>query len=305
VDARRAGAEAQRIANEGESAAANAARDAKSSGASESSGGGAPACHSFVAGTKVALADGSSKPIEQMQTGDVVESTDPATGQVESHKVVATIVHGDESERTELTVDAAGVAGTVVATDWHPVWVEEAGGFVDIGAVQVGDHLHSADGPAPVVTAVRHFSQVSPVYDLTVDDVHTYYVGASEAPILVHNCGEASLGAQADAGEMRGSDFAAEYESRSGHVYRSDNKESVTAPDEMAEIFEQQAHPMNGGCAEMQCLSKAYAREGEVGIRGGKMSTVHVSDTSKGSHGAPATPCRACRRVMGSLGVHY
>jgi hypothetical protein len=119
----------------------------------------------------------------------VVESTDPATGQVESHKVVATIVHGDESERTELTVDAAGVTGTVVATDLHPVWVEEAGGFVDIGAVWVGDHLHSADGLAPVVTAVRHFSQVSPVYDLTVDDVHTYYVGAGITSALVHNCG--------------------------------------------------------------------------------------------------------------------
>ncbi|MEU5633893.1 YwqJ-related putative deaminase [Streptomyces rishiriensis] len=73
----------------------------------------------------------------------------------------------------------------------------------------------------------------------------------------------------------------------------------------MAEIFEQQAHPMNGGCAEMQCLSKAYAREGEPGIRGGNMTTVHVSDTPKGDHGAPATPCKACRRVMDSLGVNY
>lgn len=82
--------------------------------------------------------------------------------------------------------------------------------------------------------------------------LRTYYVLAGATPFLVHNCGEASLDAQADAGEIRGSDFAAEYKSRSGHVYRSDNKEPVTAPDEMAEIFEQQAHPMNGGCAEMQ-----------------------------------------------------
>ncbi|MBK3569797.1 hypothetical protein JHN47_39525 [Streptomyces sp. MBT62] len=73
----------------------------------------------------------------------------------------------------------------------------------------------------------------------------------------------------------------------------------------MAEIFEEQAHPMNGGCAEMQCLSKAYAREGEPGIRGGNMTTVHVSDTPKGDHGAPATPCKTCRRVMDSLGVNH
>jgi hypothetical protein len=122
---------------------------------------------------------------------------------------------------------------------------------------------------------------------------------------LVHNCGEASLDAQADAGEIRGSDFAAEYESQSGNFYRSDNKDPVIAPDEMAEIFEQQAHPMNGGCAEMKCLSRAYSREGETGIRGGNMTTVHVSDTPKGDHGAPATPCKACRRVMDFLGVIY
>jgi hypothetical protein len=67
--------------------------------------------------------------------------------------------------------------------------VEEAGGWIAIGDLAAGEHLHSADGRSSVVTAVRHYSQMSPVYDLTVDDVHTYYVDAGTIAVLVHNCG--------------------------------------------------------------------------------------------------------------------
>lgn len=145
------------------------------------------------------LADGSVKAIERVALGDVVVTTDPDTGTVEQHKVVGTIVHSDEDARTQVTVDSDGASGPVIATSWHPVWVEEAGGFVAIGAVQVGEHLHSPNGPGPVVTAVRHFTQTAPVYDLTVDDVHTYYVNAGVRPILVHNCAaKSSSGGRAE-----------------------------------------------------------------------------------------------------------
>jgi hypothetical protein len=175
VDAERAGSEV-----------AHGAQEAK--GAAESAESGAScALHSFVAGTRVLLADGSTKPIEQVHDGDVVQTTDPATGEVEEHKVVGTLVHSDEEQRTEVTLDAGG---SLVATDWHPVWVEETGGWSAIGSLEVGEHLHSADGRSVEVEAVRHFEQVAPVHDLTVDSVHDYYVGAGTASVLVHNCGE-------------------------------------------------------------------------------------------------------------------
>lgn len=142
----------------------------------------------------VLLADGSTKPIEQVRTGDVVETTDPSTGAVERHKVVGTLVHGDEEQRTEVTLDSGG---SLVATDWHPVWVEEAGDWVAIGSLTAGEHLHSADGRSVEVKSVRHFEQAAPVYDLTVDSVHDYYVAAGAVGVLVHNCGpgEAASGA--------------------------------------------------------------------------------------------------------------
>src|SRR5690606_20820720 len=47
--------------------------------------------NSFVPGTLVLLADGSTKPIEEVELGDRVLATDPDTGESEPQKVVATI----------------------------------------------------------------------------------------------------------------------------------------------------------------------------------------------------------------------
>ncbi|MEV6543338.1 polymorphic toxin-type HINT domain-containing protein [Streptomyces sp. NPDC051665] len=265
--------------------------------------------NSFTTGTLVLMADGSTKPIEELELGDEVTATDPETGETTTESVTTTILGQGIKHLVKITVDTDGDEGdetaTVTATDNHPFWVPALGEWLDATDLNAGEWLQTSAGTRIQITALKRWTETTTVHNLGVSDKHTYYVLAGVTPVLVHNCGESSLGTQADVGEIRGSDFAAEYESRSGHVYRSDNKEPVIAPDEMAEIFEQQAHPMNGGCAEMQCLSKAYAREGEQGIRGGNMSTVHVSDTAKGDHGAPATPCRACRRVMDSLGVNY
>ncbi|WP_457535534.1 hypothetical protein [Streptomyces filamentosus] len=71
----------------------------------------------------------------------------------------------------------------------------------------------------------------------------------------------------------------------------------------MAKLFAEQGRSKNGGCAEMQCLSKAFAREGTAGIRGGNMTTAHVSDTEKSDHGSPACPRKGCRRVLDVLEV--
>ncbi len=190
ADAERAGeaaADAEREAAQASHAAEEAADEAKGAESSASC-----PLRSFVAGTLVVLADGTTEPIEQVKVDDVVLSTDPATGKTEQHRVVGTDVHGDEPQRTELTVSSDGKSGSVTATDWHPFWVEEAGDWVAVADVQVGEHLHSPDGHSVVVTAVRHFVQTDAVYDLTVDSVHDFYVRTTASSLLVHNCGSAA-----------------------------------------------------------------------------------------------------------------
>jgi hypothetical protein len=103
--------------------------------------------------------------------------------------VVATIVHDDEDDMTKLTVTSEdGSTGTVDATSWHPVWVDTEGQFVNIGGLMPGQRLASVDGTSPKVTDVDRYTHFEPVYDLTIDDVHTYDVVVGNTSILVHNC---------------------------------------------------------------------------------------------------------------------
>ncbi|WP_274534339.1 polymorphic toxin-type HINT domain-containing protein, partial [Saccharothrix sp. CB00851] len=146
--------------------------------------------HSFVATTLVLMADGSTKPISEVEIGDKVKATDPTTGETADRAVVATIVHTDEDDMTRLTVtNADGTTGTVDATSWHPVWVEDQRSFVNIGDLDPGDRLTSADSSSPRVAGVDHHTRFEPVHDLTVEGVHTYYVLAGTMSILVHNTG--------------------------------------------------------------------------------------------------------------------
>ncbi|MEV6448738.1 RHS repeat-associated core domain-containing protein [Amycolatopsis sp. NPDC051716] len=171
---------------------AEGAKGAESAGAAEAKAA-SDAC-SFPANVLVLLADGTTKPIAEVRTGDVVVATDPETGRTEPHEVVGTDVHGNEVERTEITVRSGAGEGTISATDWHPFWVNDENNWVEIGDLAVGDHLRSADGSDAVVESVRHFEDDSPVYDLTVDEVHDFYVTAGGASTLVHNCPAAGGG---------------------------------------------------------------------------------------------------------------
>ncbi|MGW4520078.1 RHS repeat-associated core domain-containing protein [Amycolatopsis sp. NPDC004378] len=167
---------------------AEEAKGAEAAGAAESKA--ADAC-SLIAGTTVVLADGTTKPIEQVKIGDVVLTTDTETGKTEPHRVVGTDVHGNEPPRTEITVQSGGQTGSIVATDWHPFWVEEAGNWIVAGDLVAGEHFRTSDGNVAVVAEVKHFSQNNDVYDLTVDAVHDFYIVAGAVAILTHNCGPA------------------------------------------------------------------------------------------------------------------
>ncbi|MFC5056069.1 RHS repeat-associated core domain-containing protein [Saccharothrix xinjiangensis] len=154
-------------------------------------------CHSFVAGTLVLMADGSAKPISEVEIGDEVKATDPETGETTDREVVATIVHDDEGDMTRLTVRADnGATGTVDATSWHPVWVDTVDRFVNIGDLEPGQRLTAVNGITPQVAEVEPYTRLEPVYDLTVEGVHTYYVAVAGAEVLVHNCGTGNLSSE-------------------------------------------------------------------------------------------------------------
>ncbi|MFD3514197.1 polymorphic toxin-type HINT domain-containing protein [Streptomyces sp. NPDC058657] len=150
-----------------------------------------PKCHSFLPGTGVLLGDGTHKAIEDVEEGDVVTTTDTATGKTVTKKVIATITTEDDKDFTEITVATGDTLSSIVATDTHPFWVPELRKWIKAGDLEVGQWLRTSAGTHVQITATSYYTKRQRTHDLTVEDVHAYYVLAGETPVLVHNCGGA------------------------------------------------------------------------------------------------------------------
>ncbi|MFE9404726.1 RHS repeat-associated core domain-containing protein [Streptomyces sp. NPDC006530] len=147
--------------------------------------------NSFTADTQVLMADGTRKPIQGINVGDTVIATDPETGDSGARAVTAVIEGTGDKQLVDITVndDAGNVRATpVTATDGHPFWSPEQHRWVPAGELQTGQWLQTGTGTWVQITAVRPHTGAGHVYNLTVDDLHTYYVLADATPVLVHNC---------------------------------------------------------------------------------------------------------------------
>ncbi|WP_236242795.1 polymorphic toxin-type HINT domain-containing protein [Streptomyces sp. CC228A] len=151
--------------------------------------GRCPTGDSFVAGTEVLLADGIVKPIEELEVGDKVLATDPETGEVEAETVTATIFTADDKSYVDVTVSTEDGPKVIVATDHHPFWSESEKAWLDAGELKPGMTLRTDEGSTVAVNAVRAYQARQNTYNLTVADLHTYYVLAGQTPVLVHNSG--------------------------------------------------------------------------------------------------------------------
>ncbi len=145
-------------------------------------------CQSFIPGTLVLMADGTAKPVEDIAIGDEVLATDPDTGETTGRTVTAEILGTGWKQLVTLTVQPAdGPATTLTATDGHPFWAPELNTWIDAADLTPGTTLHTTTGTPATVTATRHITTPAIVHNLTVEDLHTYYVLAGETPVLVHN----------------------------------------------------------------------------------------------------------------------
>jgi len=152
-------------------------------------GGGGPRCptHSFEPDTKVLMADGSARPIEDVNVGDKVKATDPQTGKSTSEPV--TQLHRNTDRKfSDVTVkDQNGKASVLNTTQNHPFWNETNKKWSDAKDLKPGDELKVAGQGEVVVNKVRNYNDTKEMRDLTVANIHTYYVVAGQRPVLVHN----------------------------------------------------------------------------------------------------------------------
>lgn len=149
--------------------------------------------NSFVPGTQVLMADGTTKPIEKIEIGDKVAASDVETDDTQSRTVTRTIEGDGTKHLVTITLDTDGRAGdktsTITATDGHPFWLPDTGQWVDAADLEPGQWLSTGSGSWIRVTAVKERSAQAAVHNFTVEGLHTYYVLAGSTPVLVHNVG--------------------------------------------------------------------------------------------------------------------
>ncbi|MFD8049576.1 polymorphic toxin-type HINT domain-containing protein [Streptomyces chartreusis] len=144
-------------------------------------------CKCFLAGTDVLMADGTTKDIEDVQIGDSVRATDPKTGETKSRKVTRLIRTEGDKYFSELSIATDDGIEKLTATHEHPFWSPSERDWIPAGDLRPGMTLLTEDGETVIVTGNRPFTKHARTYNLTVGDLHTYYVLAGDTPVLVHN----------------------------------------------------------------------------------------------------------------------
>ncbi|WP_317790446.1 polymorphic toxin-type HINT domain-containing protein [Actinoplanes sichuanensis] len=142
--------------------------------------------NSFLPGTPVLLADGSHRAIDDLDVGDEVLASDPVSGFTAARPVIGTIVGSGDKKLVDITIDGS----TITATHNHPFWVPALSEWVDAENLVAQQWLRTSSGTLAQISAVQHRPAQAVVHNLTVADLHTFYVLAGDTPVLVHNCDE-------------------------------------------------------------------------------------------------------------------
>ncbi|MGP3950163.1 golvesin C-terminal-like domain-containing protein [Streptomyces sp. 7N604] len=153
--------------------------------------------NSFVPGTRVLMADGSTKAIEDVKVGDKVAGADVETDETRARTVTDTITGKGAKRLVTITVGTDGRdgdrRGTITATDNHPFWSPDVAQWVDAEDLESGQWIQTRWGTWAQVTDIEQRTQRLTVHNLTVAGVHTYYVLAGTTPLLAHNADEGDI----------------------------------------------------------------------------------------------------------------
>ncbi len=146
----------------------------------------------FAAGTLVLMADGSRKPIEKIEEGEMVLAAPDTDPEAEPRPCrVLEVYHNPPAKLLAVNVAAEGdVSGgaAILVTAEHPFYVK-GHGWTKAAALHVGQRLHTPEGAWARVASVGGAGRTEPVFNLRVQSAHTYFAGATSGDlvVLVHN----------------------------------------------------------------------------------------------------------------------
>jgi hypothetical protein len=128
----------------------------------------------FTGETLIRMADGSSKPIQDVRVGDTIQTfADAAT----SKRIAAAVAKVYRHIVTDLLL----LNDRITTTPEHVMLVN--GEWATAGTIRIGDTLRGADGAAVRITSIRAEHRKTLVYNLDVANTHTFFAGG----VYVHN----------------------------------------------------------------------------------------------------------------------
>ncbi|MET8585351.1 polymorphic toxin-type HINT domain-containing protein [Streptomyces collinus] len=134
------------------------------------------------------MAHGKTKAIGKIKKGDKVAAADPATGRHKGNRTVQHVWINHDYDLVDLRIRLAdGTTATLHTTSKHPFWDDTRHAWVPAGKLTPGHALNTAADRHVHVTAVTPRPGDRDMYNLTVKQLHTFYVLAGSTPILVHN----------------------------------------------------------------------------------------------------------------------
>jgi hypothetical protein len=136
----------------------------------------------FLAGTKIAMADGSYKNIESMDVNDRIQSYDEQTGEMTIDEVIEVYHHLPE----EMTDFYLVINGDLRVTPNHLMY--SSGRWIAAGDFKVGDSLFCKTNMDYVVFSIEKIFEKRPTFDLDVKKTDSYFVSiGDDNDVLVHN----------------------------------------------------------------------------------------------------------------------
>lgn len=146
----------------------------------EGDGGGDSPCGCFLANTLITMADGSQKPIQEVQPGDRVLSFDEKDKKIVPGTVTELLVHHQDTDEFLIVND------NLLVTKIHPFYTE--GQWKYIGKMNVGDKIVKTDLAEEKIQDIQHLKADAKLttYNFEIATTHSYFAGG----YLVHNRGK-------------------------------------------------------------------------------------------------------------------
>ncbi|MCS4300150.1 MULTISPECIES: DUF637 domain-containing protein [Acinetobacter] len=137
----------------------------------------------FVAGTLIET-DQGLKPIDEFMGGELVWARSDNDFSYGYKPVVATKVTNNQPIYEVIIKNDLGQIEKLLTTEEHPFWLKNKG-WRKASILEAGDILFDRNNQDLVVISQSLLAQVDTVYNIQVDDFHTYHVG--KLGVWVHN----------------------------------------------------------------------------------------------------------------------